>query len=128
MFSHMTIGASDLPRAIAAIDIDRHRQARRRLHAAGNAGDGAPLVILDAGYSAAALTAGLRGCPVAVRAGFALRALLPLGGQGLFLLAFYGDGPCVFRRLYRFPRGHGHRLRSRLARLIERLRSELQDA
>jgi hypothetical protein len=36
----------------------------RRLHAAGNGGPGAPLVILDAGYSAAALTAALRGCPV----------------------------------------------------------------
>jgi hypothetical protein len=36
----------------------------RRLHAVGNGGAGAPLVILDAGYSAAALTAGLRGCPV----------------------------------------------------------------
>ena len=36
----------------------------RRLPAAGNAGRGAPLVILDAGYSASALTAGLRGCPV----------------------------------------------------------------
>ena len=32
----------------------------RRPHAAGNGGRGAPLVILDAGYSAAAL----RGCPV----------------------------------------------------------------
>ena len=32
----------------------------RRSHAAGNGGRGAPLVILDAGYSAAAL----RGCPV----------------------------------------------------------------
>ena len=37
----------------------------RRLHAAGGAGGrGAPLVVLDAGYSAAALTAALRGCPV----------------------------------------------------------------
>jgi DDE superfamily endonuclease len=36
----------------------------RRLHAAGNGGAAAPLVILDAGYSAAALTAALRGCPV----------------------------------------------------------------
>jgi DDE superfamily endonuclease len=32
--------------------------------AAGNGGAGAPLVILDAGYSAAGLTAALRGCPV----------------------------------------------------------------
>ncbi len=36
----------------------------RRLHAAGNGGGGAPLVIFDAGYSAAALTAALAGCPV----------------------------------------------------------------
>ena len=36
----------------------------RRLHAAGNGGAGAPLVIFDAGYSAAALTAALAGCPV----------------------------------------------------------------
>jgi hypothetical protein len=38
------------------------RNLLRRL--AGGGGRGAPLVILDAGYSAAALTAGLRGCPV----------------------------------------------------------------
>ncbi len=36
----------------------------RRLHAAGNGGAGVPLVIFDAGYSAAALTAALAGCPV----------------------------------------------------------------
>src|SRR5712671_6746905 len=36
----------------------------RRLHAAGPGGRGAPLVILDAGYSAAALTAALAGQPV----------------------------------------------------------------
>jgi hypothetical protein len=36
----------------------------RRLRAAGNAGAGAPLFVFDAGYSAAALTAGLSGCPV----------------------------------------------------------------
>jgi hypothetical protein len=36
----------------------------RRLAAAGNGGRGAPLVVFDAGYSAAALTAGLAGCPV----------------------------------------------------------------
>ncbi len=40
------------------------RNLLRRLPAAGNGGRGAPLVILDAGYSAAALTAALRGCPV----------------------------------------------------------------
>ena len=36
----------------------------RRLHAAGHAGRGVPLVIMDAGYSAAALTAELAGCDV----------------------------------------------------------------
>ena len=36
----------------------------RRLHAAGNGGHGAPLVIMDAGYSAAALTAALTRQPV----------------------------------------------------------------
>ncbi len=40
------------------------RNLLRRLPAAGNGDAGAPLVILDAGYSAAALTAALRGCPV----------------------------------------------------------------
>jgi hypothetical protein len=40
------------------------RNLLRRLHAAGNGGAGAPLVIFDAGYSAAALTAALAGCPV----------------------------------------------------------------
>jgi DDE superfamily endonuclease len=40
------------------------RNLLRRLHAAGNGGRGAPLVIFDAGYSAAALTAGLAGHPV----------------------------------------------------------------
>ena len=37
------------------------RNLLRRLHAAGHDGRGAPLVIMDAGYSAAALTAALRG-------------------------------------------------------------------
>jgi hypothetical protein len=36
----------------------------RRLHAAGGGAAAAPLVIFDAGYSAAALTAALAGCPV----------------------------------------------------------------
>jgi hypothetical protein len=61
----------------ALIDVERTTQATRtvqtigqvtsllrRLRAAGNGGAGAPLVIFDAGYSAAALTAGLAGCPV----------------------------------------------------------------
>jgi hypothetical protein len=50
----------------------------RRLHAAGN-GAGAPLVVFDAGYSAAALTAGLAGHPVH------LLVRLPAGS------VFYGD-------------------------------------
>jgi hypothetical protein len=64
----------------ALIDVERTTQAARtgqtiaqvrnvlrRLAAAGNGGNGgrgAPLFIFDAGYSAAALTAGLAGCPV----------------------------------------------------------------
>ena len=40
------------------------RNLLRRLHAAGTGGRGAPLVIMDAGYSAAALTAALAGQPV----------------------------------------------------------------
>jgi hypothetical protein len=40
------------------------RNLLRRLAAAGNGGRGTPLVVLDAGYSAAALTAGLAGHPV----------------------------------------------------------------
>jgi hypothetical protein len=42
------------------------RNVLRRLHAAGNAGRAAPLFIFDAGYSAAALTAGLAGCPARI--------------------------------------------------------------
>lgn len=40
----------------------------RRLNAAGTGGHGAPLFVFDAGYSAAALTAGLLGCLVHVLA------------------------------------------------------------
>lgn len=40
------------------------RNLLRRLQAAGAGGRGAPLVVFDAGYSAAALTAALAGCPV----------------------------------------------------------------
>jgi hypothetical protein len=42
------------------------RNVLRRLPRAGNTGKGAPLFIFDAGYSAAALTDGLLGCPVHV--------------------------------------------------------------
>src|SRR5260370_16850241 len=41
----------------------------RRLRASGNAGRAAPLFIFDAGYSAAALTDGLLGCPPASSSG-----------------------------------------------------------
>ena len=55
------------------------RNLLRRLAAAGTGGAGAPLVVFDAGYSAAALTAGLAGCPVH------LLVRLPAGS------VFYGD-------------------------------------
>jgi DDE superfamily endonuclease len=42
------------------------RNVLRRLRQAGNTSRGAPLFIFDAGYSAAALTGGLAGCPVHV--------------------------------------------------------------
>jgi hypothetical protein len=42
------------------------RNVLRRLHQAGHGGKGAPLFVFDAGYSAAALTDGLAGCPAHV--------------------------------------------------------------
>jgi hypothetical protein len=53
----------------------------RRLHAAGHASGAAPLFAFDAGYSAAALTDGLAGCPVHVL------VRLPAGS------VFYQDAP-----------------------------------
>jgi DDE superfamily endonuclease len=52
------------PATRAGQTIRQVKNLLRRLHAAGNGGRGAPLVVFDAGYSAAALTAGLAGHPV----------------------------------------------------------------
>ncbi len=53
-----------MPATRARQTIRQVRNLLRRLAAAGTRGAGAPLVVFDAGYSAAALTAGLAGCPV----------------------------------------------------------------
>ena len=71
--------------------------------------------------SASRVTRSVSDCaatPFALRPRFALRRLLALRRQGLFFLTLDGDGSRVFRRLHRFPGGHGHRLLSRLARLV----------
>jgi hypothetical protein len=47
----------------AAQTIDQVKAVLRRLRAAGHASGAAPLFVFDAGYSAAALTDGLAGCP-----------------------------------------------------------------
>jgi hypothetical protein len=52
------------PAARTRQTIRQVKNVLRRLHAPGDGGCGAPLFILDAGYSAAALTAGLARCPV----------------------------------------------------------------
>ena len=52
------------PGTRAGQTIRQVRNLLRRLAAAGTGGAGVPLVIFDAGYSAAALTAALAGCPV----------------------------------------------------------------
>jgi hypothetical protein len=70
------------------------RNLLRRLGAAGTGGRGAPLVILDAGYSAAALTAGLGGCPVH------LLIRLPAGS------VFYAD-PVTWPGKHGRPGKHG---------------------
>ncbi len=66
----------------------------RRLSPAGAGGRGAPLVVLDAGYSAAALTAALRGCPVH------LLIRLPAGS------VFYAD-PVTWPGKHGRPGKHG---------------------
>ncbi len=66
----------------------------RRLHASGASGRGAPLVIMDAGYSAAALTAALAGQPVH------LLIRLPSGS------VFYGD-PVTWPGKHGRPGKHG---------------------
>ncbi len=69
------------------------RSLLRHLHAAGGGG-GAPLVVLDAGYSAAALTAALAGHPVH------LLVRLPAGS------VFYGD-PVTWPGKHGRPGKHG---------------------
>ena len=51
------------PAARTAQTIAQVKSVLRRLHAAGHASGAAPLFVFDAGYSAAALTDGLAGCP-----------------------------------------------------------------
>lgn len=51
------------PATRAAQTIDQVKAVLRRLRAAGHASAAAPLFVFDAGYSAAALTDGLAGCP-----------------------------------------------------------------
>ena len=70
------------------------------------------------GFACDAIRLGLRGNPCALRARFALRRLLPLRGQGIFLLTFDSDGPRVFRHLHCFPGSHGYRLPAGLALLV----------
>jgi DDE superfamily endonuclease len=56
--------ARTTPADRTAQTIAQVRNVLRRLHAAGHGRKAAPLFIFDAGYSAAALTDGLAGCPV----------------------------------------------------------------
>src|SRR5205807_755948 len=58
--------ARTTPATRTAQTIAQVRNALRRLRAAGHGQQAAPLFIFDAGYSAAALTDGLLGCPVHV--------------------------------------------------------------
>jgi hypothetical protein len=91
----------------ALIDVERTTRATRtrqtvrqvknllrRLHAAGAGGAGAPLVVFDAGYSAAALTAALAGHPVH------LLVRLPAGS------VLYGD-PVTWPGKHGRPGKHG---------------------
>ena len=54
------------PAARTAPTVAQVKSVLRRLHAAGHVGGAAPLFVFDAGYSAAALTDGLAGCPAHV--------------------------------------------------------------
>jgi DDE superfamily endonuclease len=56
--------ARTTPATRMAQTITQVKNVLRRLRAAGHGREGAPLFIFDAGYSAAALTDGLLGCPV----------------------------------------------------------------
>ena len=58
--------ARTTPATRAEQTIAQVRNVLRRLRAAGHGREAAPLFIFDAGYSAAALTGGLPGCPVRV--------------------------------------------------------------
>ncbi|MGH3123938.1 MAG: transposase [Streptosporangiaceae bacterium] len=58
--------ARTVPATRTAQTIAQVRSVLRRLRAAGHGRQAAPLFIFDAGYSAAALTGGLLGCPVHV--------------------------------------------------------------
>jgi hypothetical protein len=58
--------ARTTPAARTAATIAQVKNVLRRLHAAGHGVKAAPLFVFDAGYSAAALTDGLAGCPVHV--------------------------------------------------------------
>jgi hypothetical protein len=62
----LTDVARTTPAARTAQTITQVKNVLRRLHAAGHGREAAPLFIFDAGYSAAALTDGLAGCPVHV--------------------------------------------------------------
>src|SRR5215471_14559417 len=62
----LTDVARTTPADRTAQTIAQVRNVLRRLHAAGHGRKAAPLFIFDAGYSAAALTDGLLGCPVHV--------------------------------------------------------------
>jgi hypothetical protein len=58
--------ARTVPATRTAQTIAQVKNVLRRLRAAGHGGKAAPLFVFDAGYSAAALTDGLAGCPVHV--------------------------------------------------------------
>jgi hypothetical protein len=62
----LTDVARTTPATRTAQTIAQVKSVLRRLHAAGHGRKAAPLFIFDAGYSAAALTDGLAGCPVHV--------------------------------------------------------------
>jgi hypothetical protein len=59
----LTDVARTTPATRTAATIVQVKNVLRRLHAAGHGREAAPLFIFDAGYSAAALTDGLLGCP-----------------------------------------------------------------
>ena len=62
----LTDVARTTPATRTAQTVAQVKSVLRRLHAAGHGRKAAPLFVFDAGYSAAALTDGLLGCPVHV--------------------------------------------------------------